>query len=112
MSGVLRWAVHGCLEWQRNGLEEPSAVLRATEAYRLESNVLGQFLTQLCMFEPLATVSRSTLRERYERWSKEAGHEPVGGRRLAARMREHGAGGDQRTRRRPPQEGLEGRAPG
>ena len=89
LPGILRWAAHGCLEWQRHGLEEPPAVLRATEAYRSESDVLGQFLAQICAFEREATIARATLRERYERWCKAEGHEPVGGRRLAARLREH-----------------------
>ena len=89
LPGILRWAVQGCVEWQRCGLEEPPAVLAATEEYRWESDVLGAFLREICIIERGATVSRATLRERYERWSKDAGHEPVGGRRLAARLREY-----------------------
>ena len=89
LPGILRWAVEGCTEWRRCGLEEPPAVLAATEEYRSESDVLGAFLREICVIDATATVSRSTLRERYERWSKDAGHEPVGGRRLAARLREH-----------------------
>jgi putative DNA primase/helicase len=91
LPGLLRWAVNGCLEWQRIGLAEPISVLEATEAYRLESDVLGSFIGAHLGFDRESTVSKSTLRERYERWCRDAGHEPVGGRRMAARLRELGA---------------------
>ena len=32
--GILAWAVHGCLEWQRDGLKTPDVVLEATSSYR------------------------------------------------------------------------------
>jgi putative DNA primase/helicase len=31
--GILAWLIKGCLEWQREGLRPPRAVLEATEAY-------------------------------------------------------------------------------
>ena len=33
-SGILNWALEGCLEWQREGLGEPEEVRLATEEYR------------------------------------------------------------------------------
>ena len=89
-SGILRWLVNGCLEWQRVGLEEPATVVAATAEYRQESDVLGAFLRQYVVVDPVGRVVRKTLRERYERWCEEAGHEPVGGRRMATRLRELG----------------------
>jgi putative DNA primase/helicase len=88
LPGILRWAVHGCLEWQRIGLAEPDSVLAATAAYRSESDIVGEFLRKHCAFEPDATVLRKDLRERYERWCAESGHEPVGARKFASRLRE------------------------
>ena len=32
-AGVLAWAIEGCLEWQRHGLQPPKAVLEATADY-------------------------------------------------------------------------------
>jgi putative DNA primase/helicase len=90
LPGILRAAVHGCLEWQRIGLCEPTAIVDATLAYRKESDVLGMFLEQHCAFEREATTTGKNLRELYERWCKDNGHEPLGGRRLASRLREKG----------------------
>ena len=41
LAGVLRWAVEGCLAWQKRGLNEPRAVREATANYREENDVLG-----------------------------------------------------------------------
>ena len=35
-SGILAWAVRGCLDWQKNGLGEAEEVRAATETYRAE----------------------------------------------------------------------------
>ena len=50
-SRVKAWAVAGCLAWQREGLQVPTAVKAATEAYRAESDTLGQFLAECTTIE-------------------------------------------------------------
>ena len=42
-AGILRWAVDGCLAWQQDGLDPPSAVSEATAAYRDEMDTVGAF---------------------------------------------------------------------
>lgn len=87
--GILRWAVQGCLEWQRIGLSEPEVVRVATQAYRKESDVFGEFLTAFAVLEVGGRVSKQALRERYTRWCEELGHKPLGPKRIGARLREH-----------------------
>jgi putative DNA primase/helicase len=41
---ILRWAIEGCLEWQRVGLAPPAIVLDATETYFSEQDTLQQWL--------------------------------------------------------------------
>lgn len=89
LSGILRWAANGCLEWQRLGLVEPQAVIDATADYRSESDVLGAFLAGHVVFEVEARCTREALRARYEGWCKEAGHIPLGARKVAQRLREN-----------------------
>jgi putative DNA primase/helicase len=48
LSGILAWAIRGCLEWQQNGLGAPPEVIAATESYKKESDVLGEFLEDCC----------------------------------------------------------------
>lgn len=46
--GILAWMVRGCLDYLDGGLNEPDAVLQATEEYRQESDPLRVFLTTEC----------------------------------------------------------------
>jgi putative DNA primase/helicase len=41
---ILRWAIDGCLEWQRIGLNPPSSVQDATDAYFHDQDTVGQWL--------------------------------------------------------------------
>ncbi len=90
LPGILAWCVRGCVAWQKQGLGEPPAVLRATAEYRQESDVLGEFFALRLTFKAGGRIARKTLRTTYEEWCKESGYEPMGARRLAARLREHG----------------------
>lgn len=42
--GILAWMVKGCLEWQRERLPKPAAVVRATAEYRQNENHFGRFV--------------------------------------------------------------------
>ena len=48
LPGILNWALEGCLEWQRNGLQEPASVTEATQKYALEEDEVGQFIRDPC----------------------------------------------------------------
>lgn len=41
--GILAWCVRGCLMWQRDGLAEPEAVIRATLVYRQAEDTFARF---------------------------------------------------------------------
>jgi putative DNA primase/helicase len=91
LPGVLAWAVRGCLEWQRDGLGEPAAVRAATEAYREESDPLGEFFALRCVFAPDAKLSRKMLRFAYEAWADENGvKHPIDAKRFGAALRARG----------------------
>jgi putative DNA primase/helicase len=87
-SGILAWAVRGCLEWQENGLGAPGVVKEATEAFRKESNRLHEFLEARCKLAPELKVARRSLRAAYEAWCKEVGREPLHDKGFAACLRE------------------------
>jgi putative DNA primase/helicase len=89
--GILAWCVAGCLEWQRIGLAEPESVVSATALYRLDSDPLGRFISTALAVDPHGHITKAALRERYESWAKEAGHELMGGRRINERLRALGA---------------------
>lgn len=43
-SGILAWAIQGCREWQRIGLDVPASIASATQRYRSESDVIAQWI--------------------------------------------------------------------
>jgi putative DNA primase/helicase len=86
-AGILAWAVRGCLDWQKNGLGEPRAVLEATASYREESDPLGDFFVERLVFEPGTKTPRALIRGAYDAWAKENGvRAPLGHRSFAAAL--------------------------
>jgi putative DNA primase/helicase len=69
LPGILNWAIEGCLEWQEQGLDEPEEVTQATEAYREESDILGQFITDCCFQHKDAKTQSSVLMKAFETYA-------------------------------------------
>ena len=66
--GILRWAVEGCLMWQREGLNPPDVVKAATEEYRQEMDALSEFIADRCFVNETARVSNTALWAEYLNW--------------------------------------------
>lgn len=71
LSGILKWAMDGCLLWQREGLEPPEAVKEATRQYKSEMDVISSFLDACCV--PVGEVQASVLYQAYRVWAQENG---------------------------------------
>jgi len=91
LPGILRWAVAGCLDWQRDGLRAPAAVVAATEEYRLESDLVAQFLADRCREDETCQVRSADLYGAYTTWCADNGlTHPLSQRALAGRLGEKG----------------------
>jgi putative DNA primase/helicase len=73
LTGILNWALEGGMRWQREGLETPACVKQATEEYRAEEDVLGQFLAECTEESTGDRVTMSNLFEAYQAWAIEGG---------------------------------------
>ncbi|MFG1691210.1 phage/plasmid primase, P4 family [Gemmatimonadota bacterium] len=100
LSGVLNWALEGCLEWQDVGLGEPSVVLEATQAYREEMDELGEFLNACCELHPSGIALSSDLYRAYQQWAEKAGEEPLSQKMFGYLLTERGIGSDRKGPRR------------
>jgi P4 family phage/plasmid primase-like protien len=78
--GILAWAVQGCLEWQRIGLQPPPAVMAATEEYFEAEDALGRWLDECCLHGPNHVELSVTLFASWKSWAEAAG-EFVGSQR-------------------------------
>jgi putative DNA primase/helicase len=65
---ILRWAIDGCLIWQKEGLKQPQAIAKETNAYFSDQDSLAQWMSECCEIEPEST------------------HESVAGRALASKL--------------------------
>jgi len=90
LPGILAWAVRGCLEWQKCGLQEPKAVTNATSDYRHEQDILSDFIDDCCLLIPTAAVSKHELKTAYEEWCNNTGSQPVSQKTFRARLIERG----------------------
>jgi len=90
LPGILRWAVAGCLEWQRDGLNPPGMITEAVQEYRGESDTLGRFIQECCEVRQLAQVKSSALFERYQKYAEQAGERWMPAKDLPAEMQRRG----------------------
>ena len=73
LSGIFNWAIQGCLDWQRHGLQPPAKVKAATQAYRDEMDVFGPFIAECCVIHRNAEVRANELWNAYKAWCAENG---------------------------------------
>lgn len=90
LPGILRWAVEGCLEWRRDGLRPPAAVLAATQAYRSGEDVLAAFLEERCATAPAGRVVASALYAVFRAWADQNGERVVTARAFYDALEERG----------------------
>lgn len=70
--GILSWAVRGCLEWQRWGLDPPASVREATRAYLEAEDALAQWIEARCVRRPNAVATVEELFGNWKDWAKSA----------------------------------------
>jgi putative DNA primase/helicase len=88
LPGILAWCVRGCQKWQKEGLKPPAEVRAATQAYRDEQDVLGEFLAECCDRHPELRVKASTLYAAFKAWGERRGERPVTQRAFGQAMSE------------------------
>lgn len=68
LPAIMRWAVDGCLLWQREGLQMPRSVLNMVKEYRREMDVISAFIEDRCIEEKGTYAQASQLYAAYARW--------------------------------------------
>lgn len=74
-TGILRWAIAGCLKWQEAGTLVPTeAILQQIEEYRNEQNPLKSFVENMCILGDDQFVSVAEMWSVYGAWQDEQSH--------------------------------------
>lgn len=91
MSGILNWALRGLRDYLHNGLNPPSAVLQATQAYREDMNMVLRWAeerTEKVTEDHFETTAK--LYGNFEQWSKTETPWPLKNRKFSDRLNELG----------------------
>ncbi len=75
--GILQWLIEGALTYLREGLVIPAEVKAATQEYRDEMDVVGQFIAACVVAEPGQDVTARTMYQSYTWWAEANGKRPV-----------------------------------
>jgi putative DNA primase/helicase len=89
-SGILNWAIAGCLAWQKGGLNPPKAVEDASCEYQAESDPLAPFFEDCCELGPTFQVTKGALSTAYQNWCRPNKERPCSRRVFADKMKSRG----------------------
>jgi len=87
---ILNWVLDGYRLWRESGLAIPDKVRDATEAYRADSDPLGNFLDGACVISGVQTdvATSAELFTAYCSWCRKNALEPINSTRFGRRMGE------------------------
>jgi len=89
-SGILNWLLEGTALWKKEGLKAPSAILNATDEYREEMDIIGNFLKDSCIQRQDMTIRIRELYKAYADWCDQNNEHAVSERILSMRLKEMG----------------------
>jgi|GEM_PF-1853080 putative DNA primase/helicase len=95
--GILNWALEGCLEYQKGGLQPPDRVKFATAEYRQTQDTFAAFLSECCYDDVCAITSSKQLYASFQFWCKESGEYPKSQRLFGQALTERGYRKERKT---------------
>lgn len=73
---ILRWAIEGCLAWQREGLVRPEVVTKTTAGYFDEQDTFGAWLEECCETGARRWCATASLFASWSKYAKDSGEHP------------------------------------
>ena len=71
--GILAWMIEGCMAWQRQGLDPPEAIRKATAAYLESEDALAAWIEECCIRNPNAWETKAALFSSWKAWADKSG---------------------------------------
>jgi putative DNA primase/helicase len=88
---VLSWAIAGWVDYQVRQLDEPPAVVAATDDYQRASDAVGRFIEDECVTtSPALKATTGQLHEAWEQWRVRDGAEPMSQKAFGQALDRHG----------------------
>ena len=86
--GILDWAVEGSRLWQREGLELPHKIARASNDYRTDMDVLEHFIEDTCTRDKNGVAPAGQLYDKYKQWADDSGEYKMNKNTFGKKMKE------------------------
>lgn len=86
--GILDWAVEGSRLWQREGLEPPHKIARASNDYRTDMDVLEHFIEDTCTRDKNGMAPAGQLYDKYKQWADDSGEYKMNKNTFGKKMKE------------------------
>jgi putative DNA primase/helicase len=92
LSGILNWAIEGCLEWQEEGLKTPQKIVDAISEYKSEMDRVLTWMDERCQSKPRtgAETKASSLYKSYRKWAIDNGEWVMSQRIFSNKLSEKG----------------------
>lgn len=88
ISGILNWAIEGCVKWQQEGMNVPDIVKYANEDYKNDMDAVQRFIDECCVVSETCRVKRSDLYDAYCIWCKENKEYTLSSRKINKKIAE------------------------
>jgi putative DNA primase/helicase len=89
-SGILNWLLEGMLRWKKERLQIPKSIQNATEDYRGEMDVIGNFVKECCILDVRFSIRVRELFKAYQDWCNQNNEHACSERFLSLRLQEIG----------------------
>ena len=76
LPGILNWAIQGCLDWQREGLNPPKIVQDQVAEYKSAMDSISQFIKDECELGADCSHTASQFYSEYRNWCLAVGKKP------------------------------------
>lgn len=105
-SGILAWAIEGCLDWQSVRLRPPAAVSAATSDYFDSEDAISLWVAECCEVAPNYEAMSAVLFKSWQAWAINNGEKPGSHKIFGRTMEKHGYPSLRHTRIGTPIQGL------
>lgn len=87
LPGILNWALTGCIEWQKQTLNQPDIITEETNKYKADEDILSDFIYAHILASP-NNLQHSKLMIQYKGWCIKENINPQSSRRVAKLFKE------------------------
>jgi len=89
-SGILNWLIEGVMRWCKEGLKTPPIITRATDEYRAEMDIIGNFIKERCEQGGGFSIKAREFFKCYQCWCDDNNEHAVSERFFGLRLKEIG----------------------